>query len=102
MNFFHRIGSFVKRARVDTPADPVRDWLVLLSLSAIALVSIIVWNAWAFDTVSGGGAIGSTTVKAPEVFNQSSLNTIRTIFENRAAEEAKYESGMYTFIDPSQ
>lgn len=102
MNPLRSISSLMRRARTDAPADPVRDWLVLLSLSAIALVSIIVWNAWAFDTVSGGGAIGSAPTKAPEVFSPASLNTIRTVFENRAAEEAKYESGIHTFTDPSQ
>jgi len=91
----------MKRVRAGAPADPVRDWLVLLSLSAIALAGIIVWNAWAFDTVSGGGAIGTQTAKVPEVFNQGSLNTIRGVFESRAAEEAKYRAGIYTFTDPS-
>ena len=101
MNIFTAARSFLKRMRSGTTVDPVRDWLVLLTLATITLVGIIVWNVWAFDTVAGGGTIGNTTVKAPEIFSQSSLQTIRTIFENRAAEEAKYETGVYTFTDPS-
>jgi hypothetical protein len=102
MTIFNFFGSLIKRIRSGTTADPVRDWLVLLSLSTIVLISIIVWNAWAFDTVAGGGFIGTSTAKAPEVFNQASLNTIRSIFEYRATEEARYESGVYSFADPSQ
>lgn len=82
--------------------DPARDWLALLTLSAIALAGIIVWNAWAFDTVANGGAIGASTTTASSVFNSASLNTIHVIFTNRAAEEAKYQTGVYNYTDPSQ
>lgn len=101
MTILNSIGSGMKRIRFGIFGDSVHDWLVLLAVSTIALVSIIVWNAWAFDTVANGGALGSLQVKAPEVFKKSSLETIRTIFENRAVEEAKYESGVYRFTDPS-
>jgi len=101
MRIFHSIGSFVRRVHFSTSIDPVRNWLVLLTLSTIALASIIVWNVWAFDTVANGGAIGTTNTKAPEVFSQASLETIRVIFENRANEEAKYVTGVYRFADPS-
>lgn len=85
-----------------TAVDPVRDWLVLLIASLVALVGIILWNIWAFDTVASGGTIGAPATKAPTTFNNSSLDEIHTLFENRAAEEAKYRTGMYRFTDPSQ
>jgi len=93
--------SFLKRTRYGAP-DPVRDWLVIITLSAIALAGIIIWNAWAFDTVAGGGIIGSAATSSLPVFNRSSIDSINTIFANRAAEEAKYETGIYRFADPSQ
>ncbi len=94
-------NPLLKRFRPSATLDPARDWLVLLILTTIILAGIIVWNVWAFDTVAGGGAIGTPPAKAPATFSQSSLDTIRTIFANRASEEAKYTTGVYSFTDPS-
>lgn len=95
------IISYLKRLRAGVHQNPVRDWLVLLSVSAITLIGIIVWNVWAFDTVASGGTIGAPTTVAPPTFDPASLDTIRAIFESRAAEEAKYRTGTYRFADPS-
>ena len=102
MNFYHSIRSFFKQLRTGVRQNPTRDWLVLLIFSAIALMGIVVWNVWAFQTVTGGGVIGAPAVKTSPVFNPSSLDTIRAIFENRVAEEAKYRTGVYRYADPSQ
>ena len=82
--------------------NPVRDWLALITLSAIILGGVIVWNAWVFETVVGGGVIGSAATSSPPVFSNASLDTINTVFANRAAEEEKYASSTYHFVDPSQ
>lgn len=101
MTILNRFGSLWKRVRSGTSVDPVRDWLIVLTLGTLALISIITWNVWAFDTVANGGVIG-TPAAAPQVlFNQSSLDAIRAIFDNRAAEEARYVNGTYRFTDPS-
>ena len=96
------ISSFVQRIRSSFRPDPTRDWLMLVSLALIALAGIIVWNAWAFDTVASGGTIGSVSSTQAPVFSQASLGAIRTVFSDRATEEAKYVSGAYYFADPSQ
>jgi hypothetical protein len=101
MNISH-ITSFIQRLRYGTHTDPIRDWLSLITLSAIVLVGIIVWNAWAFDTVASGGIIGTSAASMPPAFDQTSLDTIRAIFANRADEELKYATGAYHFTDPSQ
>lgn len=102
MNIFNTIRSFFSRLRFSAHIDPVRDWLILLTLSILAFASIVVWNVWAFDTVSRGGVIGTTATSTPPVFNESSLEAIRDIFSERAAEEAKYVTGVYRYADPSQ
>jgi len=96
------IGSLLKRLRYGAYLNPVRDWLILVIFSAIAFAGIVVWNVWAFDTVANGGVIGIAATSSPPLFNRSSLDTINTVFANRAAEEAKYETGIYSFADPSQ
>jgi len=102
MNILDSIGSFLKHIRSSAYLDPVRDWLALLTLSMIALVGIIVWNVWAFDKVASGGTIGTSSTTASAIFSRSSLDAIHTIFTNRAAEETKYVTGVYSFVDPSQ
>ena len=102
MNIFNSLGSYARRFRSGVRGDPVRDWLVLLTLSIFAFVCIVVWNVWAFDTVARGGSIGTTATTTPAVFNRSSIDTINAVFEKRAAEEAKYVTGVYRYTDPSQ
>ncbi len=101
MNIFNFTNSSFSRLRLRAHQDPVRDWLALLALSLLAFVSIVVWNVWAFNTVARGGVIGVSATSTP-VFTSSSLDTIRAIFEKRAAEEAKYATGVYHYTDPSQ
>ena len=85
-----------------TTINPSRDWSILLTLSSIIFVGIVAWNVWAFDTVASGKAFGSSEPISQSVFSQSLLDTIETIFANRAAEETKYGTGSYRFSDPSQ
>ncbi len=94
------INSFLKRPR--GRIDPARDWLTMLTLSAIIFAGILVWNAWAFDTVASGGVIGAPVTGSTPVFSRSALNAINAIFAARAAEEAKYETGVYNYTDPSR
>lgn len=93
--FFHRLRTGVRR-------DPFRDWLILLALAVFSFLCIVVWNVWAFDTVANGGVIGRTATTTPQAFDRTAVNAIRTIFEMRAEEEAKYMTGVYRYSDPSQ
>lgn len=101
MNIFDPI-SFLKRLHAIELQDPMRDWLVLITLSTMILAGIVVWNAWAFDTVARGGVIGASSPKSLPIFDHSSLDVIHTIFTNRAIEEEKYKTGIYRYADPSQ
>lgn len=102
MNTSNTLSSFLKRFRAGAHQDPARDWMILLIFSVITLAGIIVWNVWAFDTIAGGGTIGSRVVTEPPIFSRSSLDSVHSIFEKRSAEEEKYVSGVYRYADPSQ
>jgi len=102
MHIFDFIGPLLKRLRSGASLDPIRDWLVLLTLTTITLIGIIVWNVWAFQTVAGGGIIGEPPAALPSTFSRTSLDAINAIFASRAAEEAKYVTGVYRYADPSQ
>jgi len=99
LNFFNQL---LKRTRSLSSIDPARDWLFLLISSTLALSGIIIWNVRAFDTVASGGTIGTPSTSTEPIFDQTSLETIHTIFQDRAAEEEKYTSGVYRYPDPSQ
>ena len=102
MNLLYKLRGFLERVRNNTHQDPVRDWLVLIGLSVAVLAGIIVWNAWIFDRVANGNAIVTSATTSPAIFSSSSLEIIHTTFASRAAEEAKYVTGVYRYTDPSQ
>jgi hypothetical protein len=102
MNISNAFSSYFRRLRSGVRGDPVRDWLLLLTLAFIAFVCIVVWNVWAFDTVAQGGSIGTAATSTPPAFNSSSIDTINSVFQSRANEEAKYVTGVYRYSDPSQ
>lgn len=101
MNIFELIRSHLRSMYPHVRVDPVRDWLMLLTASAIMLAGIIVWNVWAFDTVASGHVISSGAPQTAPIFDPATLDTIHTIFTNRAAEEMKYVTGTYRYADPS-
>lgn len=96
------LRTLIRRFRALRYIDPERDWITLLIISAILLSGVVVWNMYVFDTVANGGIIGSPPAAESPIFSQSSLDAIHTVFENRAAEEAKYLTDEYHYIDPSQ
>lgn len=102
MSISNTAASALKRMHAGMFHDPVRDWLVLLSTALIVLAGMVVWNAWAFDTVASGGIIGTPETSPASALDQSSLEDIRRVFADRAAEKAKYATGVYRYDDPSQ
>lgn len=96
------VNILLRRARALSHIDPARDWIMLVICSTVVLASIIVWNAWAFDTVANGGVIGTLATTTPPAFSRSSFDTVHAIFAHRADEETKYVTGVYRYTDPSQ
>ncbi|MEK7604399.1 MAG: hypothetical protein AAB442_01205 [Patescibacteria group bacterium] len=98
----HRIVASLKRLRRSSYEDPERGWVILITLAAIVLAGIIIWDIWAFDTVAKGGVIGRRVASTTPAFDSAVIDKIQGIFDTRAAEEAKYITGAYHFTDPSQ
>ena len=88
--------------RVPRRADPVRDWLALLSVAAFILSIILVGSARLFDTTASGGSIAPVAATTTPVFDESMLQSVRSIFAQRAAQEEEFASGTIHFTDPSQ
>ena len=102
MKNFPFIANIRAWLRLGDRANPERDWFALMTVAALVLAIIVVWNLWAFDTVASGGTIGPATSAPAPVVNRSSLDMVQKIFSDRATEDAKYETGVYQFTDPSQ
>lgn len=95
------LDQILGRLHVRVEHDPARDWLVLFTCGLFAFVCIVVWNIYTFGVVAEGGVIGKVATSTPVTFDRSSIDKIRTVFEQRAGEEAKYAGGVYRFADPS-
>jgi hypothetical protein len=95
------LTPLILRLRAFLHVDPERDWIILLLSALLVLSGIVAWNVWVFQTVASGGVIGRPAVTPTSVFSQSSLDTIHTVFTDRAVEQAKYVSGAYSYTDPS-
>jgi hypothetical protein len=102
MNISHFISTIMKRLRAIAYPDPVRDWLLLVSVALLVLFGIIVWNALTFNTVANGGIIGTPATSTPALFSRPALDAVQQVFIDRAAEEAKYTNGTYSYANPSQ
>lgn len=96
------VTSFLRRFGYGDRLDPSRDWMALLALSAMAFICLIIWNVWAFGVIANGGVIGTAATSTPPAFDHQSIDAVNAIFVNRAAEEERYDMGVYRFADPSQ
>lgn len=76
---------------------PARDWYYLLLLTILLVVLSVAWNVWLFRSVEEGGPLGE--VAAPEAFDAAPIESVRSVFEARASEAARYRDA-YRFVDP--
>lgn len=102
MSLLNPLTSLIQRTRSKAHAEPLRDWIVLSAVTVVILAGVVAWNLWTFGAITGSSSPGEPAADTRPAFSPSSLNTIQDIFENRAAEEMRYETGVYSFSDPSQ
>lgn len=79
---------------------PSRDWLLLLALALIVLITSVGWNAWTFVRITNGEIVGdeTPTVTGPNV---DSIERVREVFSERALEQQRYTTE-YRFVDPNK
>ena len=76
---------------------------MLLVVAFFLLMAVTSWSLWVFQTISTGGTVGvapSFTAKPEQRSNP--VDTVRTVYGERAAEAANYDAGVYRYTDPSQ
>ncbi|MEA2701796.1 MAG: hypothetical protein QOE22_505 [Candidatus Parcubacteria bacterium] len=98
MKHFNDITKNLKGLHYGTALRPSRDWLVVLTLTFVLMLASVAWNLWTFAKVTGGEPIGT---EAPQqTAGTASTDEVVKLFEERAAEEARYRND-YRFVDPS-
>ncbi len=85
-----------------TSFDVVRWWTWGLQVFVVVLVLLVAWSASVYLRVAGGGAIDTDVAENTPIIDQASLRAVRSVLDSRAVEEQKYESGAYSYKDPSQ
>jgi len=78
--------------------DPARDWFILVSGFVLLLLASLAWNAWLFDRVTKGDAIGTAT-STPSL-NPAAIDSVTELFQQRATIETEYKNAH--FVDPSR
>lgn len=102
MSLLNLLTPFIQRIRSKAHAEPLRDWVILSAITVVILAGVVTWNLWTFGAITGPSSIEELSADTRPALSPSALNTIQNIFEARAAEEARYETGVYSFSDPSQ
>jgi hypothetical protein len=81
---------------------PAQDWRVLLALALALLVASVAWNLWLLNAIKSGAVLRGATPAATPAVSANTLSGIQESFATRATQEAAYEDGATTFVDPSQ
>jgi hypothetical protein len=93
------LSKYLRAFRYGDRVRPLRDWLLLISIAGLLLIGSGGWSFWLFTQISNKQ---EATVAIPAAATgTASLESVRTIFEKRAAERAHYISD-YHFVDPSR
>lgn len=93
------LGPILKKLSYGPRIRPARDWFVLLSITIVLLIASVLWNLWLLKSVEQGGTIGNEA--PPPAFDAAPIESVRTLFESRSAEEARFRQE-YRFVDPSR
>ncbi len=94
--------NIVRKIKYGNRLRPSRDWLILIAGAALALISIVTWTTFNFLRVVDGPSVVDTAQNKSVIVDNVAMQEVRQIFDTRAMEQAKYESGEYTFADPSK
>ncbi|HEX8946618.1 MAG TPA: hypothetical protein VF829_00155 [Candidatus Paceibacterota bacterium] len=102
MKFPSNSLTFLRRFIYGTRLRPARDWFVLIVATSILLVASVAWNVFVFRTTITDQATVGVPVRAGQSVNRTTLQRMQQIFNARAIEQEKYQTGAYVFRDPSR
>lgn len=98
-NILKKVTS-LRVPKYGTQIRPVRDWLILLVVSAVLLIASAAWNALFFVNLFSEEASSAGVVPAHGP-DYSSIDRATETFEAREREQERYKNE-YRFVDPSR
>ena len=100
MNLPFHIDLSAKHSQ-DAGPNPPRDWLTLLGIVFVLLLVSVGANIYFYHQAVTGAPLSG---KAPQAaaLNTDLVTQVQSVFAARAVEAGKYQSGGYSFIDPSK
>jgi hypothetical protein len=102
MSFITTIKQrILNRAHAEERFDPVRNWLILLTVAFITFICIVGGNILTFNRIAEGQMFGAPISTKTVPADDLSIEDVETIFSARANEVKKYQTGEYSFTDPS-
>lgn len=93
------LNALHKKFSYGTHTEPARDWFYVLLAASVLVALSIAWNIWLLRSVEAGGTIGDESAVV-ESFDESSIESVRTLFRAREEEQLRYRQE-YRFVDPS-
>ncbi len=102
MKFPSNSLTFLRRFIYGTRLRPARDWFALILLVAVALIASVAWSVYTFRATISGENSPAVLVRPGASVNRTTFERMQQIFDTRAAEQEKYQSGAYSFPDPSR
>lgn len=93
------LGLVLKKFSYGSHVHPARDWLYLLVAMTLFVALSIGWNLWLLRSVEKGQIIGDENT-AIESFDETPIESVRAVFEQRRTEQLRYRQE-YRFVDPS-
>lgn len=82
--------------------NPIRDWFVVVIVTIIFLALDIVLSFFGFQSVMSVKQPNVITPTVAPMINQKAIHEAQQLFDTRASEQTKYESGSYSFADPAR
>lgn len=103
MNFLTRLIAYVRTFRLSygERLQPHRDWLLVLSLSLLALVISGMWNIWYFLSITQQELLQEVQEENQGILDRSVLEEERATLMEHAQEAERYRQE-YRFNDPAR
>jgi len=102
MNYTRALSSltvYARKIRYGDRLRPQRDWYLIVVVATVLLIVSAGWSYWVFHETSLAESNAKNSADAS--INTSVIDTVRTVFDKRAAERAHYQTD-YRFVDPSR
>lgn len=96
------LRNILNKVKAAMQPDPVRDWFVIVVITIFFLFLDIFSSFFGFQDIMFKKQPNIIAPTPTPIINRKAINETQQLFDSRASEQTKYESGAYSFTDPSR